>query len=290
MVVPPVVFCARRGQSVRDAAEWLSYTYLYVRMLRNPSLYGITAGEADSDPTLLQRRLDLCHTAATLLDKHHLIKYDRKGGAFQVTALGRVASHYYVSHSTMATYNEHMKPTMSDIELFRLFSLSGEFKYIHVRDEEKLELAKLAARIPIPIKEAMDEPSAKINVLLQAYISNLALEGFALVSDLTFVRQSAARLCRALFEIALRRGWAAMADKGLNLCKMVERRMWLSQSPLRQFKGVPEMIVRKLEKKEIAWDRYYDLKPQDLGELVKLPKMGKTLHRLVHQACTRVER
>ena len=30
-------------------------------------------------------------------------------------------------------------------------------------------------------------------------------------------------------------------------------------------------------------DRYYDLKPADLGELVKLPRMGKTLHRLVHQ-------
>lgn len=29
--------------------------------------------------------------------------------------------------------------------------------------------------------------------------------------------------------------------------------------------------------------RYYDLKPADLGELVKLPRMGKTLHRLVHQ-------
>ena len=58
----------------------------------------------------------------------------------------------------------------------------------------------------------LEEPSAKVNVLLQAYISNLQLDGFALVADLTFVRQSAARLCRALFEIALRRGWAAMAD------------------------------------------------------------------------------
>lgn len=30
----------------------------------------------------------------------------------------------------------------------------------------------------------MDDPSAKINVLLQAYISQLKLEGFALVSDM----------------------------------------------------------------------------------------------------------
>lgn len=272
-------------QSIRQAADWLSYTYFYVRAVREPELYGATptSGGEDSDPSLLQFRLDLAHSAAMLLDKHNLIKYDKKTGSLQITALGRVAAHYYVSYESMATYNEHLKPNLSDIELFRLFSFSGEFKYIHVRAEEKLELAKLATRVPIPIKESMEEPSAKINALLQAYISNLKLDGFALVSDMTYVRQSAARLCRAIFEIALRRRWAAMALKALNLCKMVERRIWLSQSPLRQFRGVPETIVRKLEKKEVSWDRYYDLKPQDLSELVKIPKMGKNLHRLVHQ-------
>jgi len=38
-----------------------------------------------------------------------------------------------------------------------------------------------------------------------------------------------------------------------------------------------------LERKDIGWERYYDLKPADLGELVKLPKMGKPLHALVHK-------
>jgi pre-mRNA-splicing helicase BRR2 len=36
-----------------------------------------------------------------------------------------------------------------------------------VREEEKLELAKLVERVPIPVKESLDEPTAKINVLLQ---------------------------------------------------------------------------------------------------------------------------
>lgn len=47
----------------------------------------------------------------------------------------------------------------------------------------------------------MEEPSAKVNVLLQAYISQLKLEGFALMSDMVYVTQSAARLVRAIFEI-----------------------------------------------------------------------------------------
>lgn len=47
--------------------------------------------------------------------------------------------------------------------------------------------------MPIPVKEGVEEPSAKVNVLLQAYISRLKLEGFALISDMTFIQQSACR-------------------------------------------------------------------------------------------------
>lgn len=163
-------------QTVKEAAAWLGYTYLYVRMLRNPSLYGVTVDEMEKDPGLLQRRIDLAHTAAVTLDKHSLAKYDRRSGTIQVTTLGRVASHYYVSHDSISVFNEYLKPSMSEIELFRLFSLSGEFKQLYVREEEKIELMKLVTRVPVPVKEGVDEPSAKINVLLQAYISRLKLE------------------------------------------------------------------------------------------------------------------
>ena len=64
-----------------------------------------------------------------------------------------------------------------------------------------------------------------MNVLLQAYISQLKLEGFALMVDMVFITQSAGRLVRALYEIVLYRGWAQLADKALALCKMVNKRM-----------------------------------------------------------------
>lgn len=133
------------------------------------------------------------HSAATILDKNNLIKYDRKSGYFQVTDLGRIASYYYITHGTIATYNEHLKPTMGDTELCRLFSLSEEFKYVTVRQDEKMELAKLLDRVPIPIKESLEEPSAKINVLLQAYISQLKLEGLSLTSDMVYITQVVVR-------------------------------------------------------------------------------------------------
>ncbi|KAK3232115.1 hypothetical protein Dsin_003996 [Dipteronia sinensis] len=270
-------------QNAKEACNWIGYTYLYIRMLRNPGLYGLSPEVLKEDLTLEERRADLIHSAATILDRNNLIKYDRKSGYFQVTDLGRIASYYYITHGTISTYNEHLKPTMGDIELCRLFSLSEEFKYVTVRQDEKMELAKLLDRVPIPIKESLEEPSAKINVLLQAYISQLKLEGLSLTSDMVYITQSAGRLLRALFEIVLKRGWAQLAEKALNLSKMVTKRMWSVQTPLRQFNGIPNEILMKLEKKDFAWERYYDLSSQELGELIRYPKMGRTLHKFVHQ-------
>lgn len=264
-----------------EAVQWLGYTYLYVRMLRSPGLYGVGVDYQD-DEELVQKRADIIHSAAVLLEKCHLIKYERASGRFQSTELGRIASHYYITHSSMATYNQHLRPTMSMLELFRVFALSNEFKLLPVRQEEKLELSKLLERVPIPVKEGVDEPAAKINVLLQAYISQLKLEGFALVADMVFVQQSAGRILRAMFEICLKRGWAVPARACLALCKMVEKRMWGSMTPLRQFKGVPQEVVRKAEGKQFPWYRYFDLEPPELGELIGIPNAGRLVHRLVH--------
>lgn len=178
------------------------------------------------------------------------MRYDKRSGSLQGTTLGRVASHYYVSHTSIATYNEHLKPTMGDIELLRLFSLSSEFRNVVVRTEEKEELRRLIERVPIPVKEGMEEPTAKVNVLLQAYVSQLKLDGFALLADMVYVQQSAARLMRALFEICLRRGWAQLAVRALSMCKIVDHRQWQSSSPLRQFTpgqgGMADDTLRKV--------------------------------------------
>lgn len=271
-------------QNVKDAVNWLGYTYLYVCMLRNPALYGVSSSEAESDRVLEQRRYDLIHSAATVLSKHNLIKYDRKGGHFQVTDLGKIASHYYVSFKSMSVYNEHLKPTSTDIDLIRVFTLSAEFSQISVRTDERLELEKLLERVPIPVKESIEEPTAKINVLFQAYISKLKLEGFSLVSDMVYVTQSAGRIMRALFEISLRRGWAQLAERCLSFCLMIEKRMWSTQSPLRQFgRGVPDEVIKKLEKKDFTMERLYDLNAPELGELVRYPTLGKQIFRAVHQ-------
>ena len=82
-------------------------------MLKDPMLYSVGL---EGDPSLVQERADVVHTVAALLEKCHLIKYEHSISRFCSTELGWIASHYYVTHSSMATYPQHLRPTMSHLE------------------------------------------------------------------------------------------------------------------------------------------------------------------------------
>jgi hypothetical protein len=55
---------------------------------------------------------------------------------------------------------------------------------------------------------------------VQAYISRARIESFSLIADLNYVSQNAPRICRALFEICLRKGWYVVADQLLTFSKV----------------------------------------------------------------------
>ena len=42
-------------------------------------------------------------------------------------------------------------------------------------------------------------------------------------------------------------------------------------------------VIKKIEKKDFPWERFYDLGTKEIGELIHMPKMGKTLHKFIHQ-------
>ncbi|RDW25348.1 Sec63 Brl domain-domain-containing protein [Yarrowia lipolytica] len=268
--------------SVGDGIQWLGYTYLYVRMLVSPGIYLV--GSNPDDAALTNRRADLVHSALSNLAKSGLVIYDTKTGRVRANDLGRVAAHYYITHSSMRTYRISLKPHFSIVELFQVFSASEEFKYVGVRQEEKLELGKLLESAPIPVRESVEDSTAKINVLLQAFISRLSLEGFALVSDMIYVTQSAQRLFRAIYEFCLRKKWARLARITLDVCKMVEQRLWLSSCPLRQFPDCPAEVAKKIEASAMPWKRYLSLEnAEQVGEAIRTPRYGTPVFRMLQK-------
>ena len=270
--------------TVTEGAIWLRYTFLYQRILKNPETYGITKEEFDNDKDLFKRRCDLIHSAARLLEKNGLIKYDINKGEFISNNIGKIASYYYIRHSSMGTYIQNINENMNELDILRLFSISEEFKLIPLREEEKKEIKSLSNKVPFPLKSGIEESCTKINILLQCYISNISLEGYAISSDMVFISQNAGRIFKALFELCLQHSWSKLSLICLKFCKEIKHRIWSVMTPLRQFKIIPEVIIHKIESKEqLTFDRFVELNVTQMTELLRINKNNcDSIYKLIH--------
>lgn len=267
-------------KSINDGIDWLSYTYFYVRILAASDLYKVV--NTDEDKNLLHFRRNLIHTTFHILAQQGLLIYDRDTGNVIATELGRIASYFYIKYDSMNIYNKELDMNTSLIDIFRIFTLSDEFKYIASRPEEIKELKELFERAPIPIKGEISEPLTKVNILLQAYISNLKLDGFALNADMIYIQQSAGRILRAMLELCLKKGWSASTKSLLSLCKSVDKRMWMTNSPLRQFKRCPVEVIKRTEASNLPWQEYLSLSsPSEVGYAIRTEKYGKLVYDLL---------
>ncbi|KAL9968716.1 hypothetical protein ACROYT_G020835 [Oculina patagonica] len=270
--------------NVDEAVEWLSYTYLYIRMRANPLAYGIPYGTKEDDPLLQEHRRELIVNAARHLDKAKMVRFDQRTGYLNSTDLGRTASHFYIKYATVEVFNEMFKEHMSEPGVLAMLSHSQEFEQVKVREDETSELEfHMSEHCPLPVKGGVENGYGKINILLQTFISKGFVDSFSLVSDLGYVAQNAARLMRGLFEIALHRGWPTMAYRLLGLCKMLDKRLWGFQNPLRQFTILKQETLVKLEGKNATVDRLRDMTADEIGHMIKHPRMGATVKSCVNQ-------
>ncbi|GKZ76658.1 hypothetical protein AnigIFM56816_007943 [Aspergillus niger] len=269
--------------SVPEAVQWLGYSYLFVRMKREPRNYGIDFAEMRDDPMLVQRRRQLVIQAAIVLQKSQMIIYNEKTEELRAKDVGRIASQYYVLQTSVEIFNNLMRPRASEADVLRMISMSGEFDNIQARESESKELNRLRDEaIQTEVEGGNDSPHAKTNILLQSYISRARVEDFALVSDTGYVAQNAARICRSLFMIALNRRWGYQCQVLLSLCKAIEKQMWPFDHPFHQF-DLPQPILRNLDDKlpTSSIESMRDMETAEIGQLVHNQKMGKTLAKLL---------
>lgn len=91
-----------------------------------------------------------------------------------------------------------------------------------------------------------------------------------------------------MFEMALKRGKSSTALKLLRLAKSIDRRIWWSQSPLRQFQGeIPDNVLRRIESKiknghdSVLRLLELDYSAHELGELCGNKKLGGKIKELI---------
>lgn len=269
--------------SVPEAVQWLGYSYLFVRMQRNPYTYGVDWAEIRDDPQLVQRRRKLIIDAARILQQSQMIIFNEVTEELRAKDVGRIASQYYILQTSIEIFNSMMSPRASEADVLKMIAMSGEFDNIQSRDSESKELTRLREEaIACDVEGGNDSSHAKTNILLQSYISRARLEDFALVSDSAYVAQNAARICRALFMIALNRRWGHQCTVLLSLCQSIEKQIWSFQHPFHQF-DLPQPILKNLDEKTSvsSIESLRDMESAEIGQLVHNRGMGNTLSKLL---------
>lgn len=270
--------------TMQEAVKWLSYTYMFVRMRKNPFHYGMDWKTVQDDPQLGQRRHELLQLAAKKLAKAQMITYDERTGYLVSKDLGRIASNYYIAYATVEIFNSMMAPRMTEADVLSMLSMSSEFENIAIRPDETIEIKKLFNNCVCAVKGKTDTNYGKTNILLQSFISKTYIDNFALVSDSAYVAQNAARILRAIFEIARSRNWGPTTYVTLSLCKTVEKRMWSFEHPLGQF-DLPNDIVMKLEKlpADMTIESMRDMDHTEIGSMLNHVRMGQKVSSCVSQ-------
>ncbi|KAH9049582.1 Sec63-domain-containing protein [Lactarius hengduanensis] len=255
--------------TVHDAVRWLGYTYLYVRMQKSPTLYGVSHDDLKYDRTLDRKRHELVRAAARSLVEAKMINFDEDSSSFTINDLGRLAAKYYIHHKSIEIFNRELRTRMTEADVLSMVSLSTEFDQIQVRENETKELAQLLEMAPCKVKPLFTR-EGKVNVLLQGYISWAVVEDFALVSDMQYVAQNAGRIVRALLEIVISKKWANTSAVLMGISKAIEKRLWPFDQPLRQFNLKPD-VYYGLEQ----WADDYSA-----SELVRMSaaEIGKLVH------------
>ena len=269
--------------SVPEAIQWLGYSFLFVRMQRSPLTYGIDWAEVRDDPRLVQRRRKLVIDAARVLHQSQMIIFNQTTEELRAKDVGRIASQFYVLQTSIEIFNTMMRARATEEDVLKMISMSSEFDNLQSRDNELEELARLkedATRYDVI--GGSDTASVKTNILLQSYISRAFIDDFTLASDSVYISQNAARICRALFMIALNRRWGHQCLIILSLCKSIEKQVWSSQHPLHQF-DLPRPVLRNLDEKSnvSSIESLRDMDSAELGELVHNNRIGSTVSKLL---------
>ncbi|OCH90702.1 Sec63-domain-containing protein [Obba rivulosa] len=258
--------------NVHDAVQWLGYTYLFVRMRKNPLQYGLTRDEVAEDPYLGGKRNQLVKEAANKLAEARMISFDRQNGQFTITDLGRIAAKYYIRYLSIEIFNKEFRPKMSEADVLAMLSMSTEFNQIQVRESEVKELEQMMEYVPCVVKGGTDTSQGKVNILLQSHISGMRPEDFALVSDQAYAAQNGGRIVRALLEIAISRKWANASAVLMGMSKAIEMQIWPFAHPLLQFRNLRQEVLYNLEKHadDYSVAQLASMTAAELGQLIRL--------------------
>ncbi|XP_035776945.1 activating signal cointegrator 1 complex subunit 3-like [Anopheles albimanus] len=212
-------------QTKQAIMDYLTWTYFYRRLLRNPTYYDLESPEM---PLVNQFLSELIEGVLDKLMRAGCVVLEEDNRSLVPTSMGRIASYYYLSHTTMRLYADTLRYDMSLEELLRALADATEFAEHPVRHNEDVYNGELAKICPLKVDPlTLDNPHTKVFLLLQAHLSRLPLPNTDYGTDTKSVLDQAIRIIQAMIDISAEQGWLATTLRIQQLMQCIIQARWL---------------------------------------------------------------
>ncbi|KAH6688013.1 Sec63 Brl domain-containing protein [Plectosphaerella plurivora] len=232
----------------QDALDYLTWTFFFRRLHKNPSFYGLEISAEDHNSTAAQRlandfMIDMVDASLAELAKSQCVEVYPNGDV-DPTPLGRIMSYYYLSHLTIRHLAKHAKPKASFLDVLALMSRATEYDELPVRHNEDLINAELSRNLPLEATSfglPMWDPHVKAFLLLQAHFSRVTLPITDYVGDQTSVLDQAIRIIQASIDVLAELGHLSSCMQMMTLLQCVKSARWPTDAPCAIFPGVSDV-------------------------------------------------
>lgn len=235
--------------SASSAKQWLSGTFLYVRLKDNPEHYNFDGDVPGKD---LDDRLErICTKGIAMLEKVNLVSSSPK---LHCTEFGDVMARYYVQFDTMKIFLA-LPPQAKISEILSSISQAVEFKDIRFRGNEKMLYKDLnknsSIKFPIPVN--LEGTPHKVSLVIQSVLGAIELptedpkHRAEYNSAKHIIFQHVHRLIRCIIDCKIYLKDAVSTRNALMLARSFGAQVW-DDSPLhmKQLDGIGLVAVRKL--------------------------------------------
>ncbi|CAN6285195.1 unnamed protein product [Urochloa humidicola] len=208
-----------------EAIIYLTWTYLYRRLVVNPAYYGLEDTETNTLNSYLSR---LVETTFEDLEDSGCIRVDDRSVKYLI--LGKIASQYYLSYLTVSMFGSNIGPKTSLEAFVHILSAAAEFDELPVRHNEDNLNRTLSGNVPYPVDQHhLDDPHVKANLLFQAHFSRAELPISDYVTDLKSVLDQSIRIIQAMIDVCANSGWLSSALSCMHLLQMIIQGLWFER-------------------------------------------------------------
>jgi len=240
-------------RSKQDGVDFLTWTYFYRRLTRNPAYYHLEDNSQESVDAFLS---DIIETTLADLQNAGCIEVNDETASVRPLVLGQIASYYYLKYTTVALFCAELHdvddgPTELPV-LLRVLCDASEFDELPVRHNEEHVNAQMAKELPWPVDErACDSPHVKAQLLLQAHFARATLPMSDYVTDTKSVLDQALRVLQAMVDVAADGGWLFTTLGTMHLAQMVTQGRWHDDEGLIDLPHLDAQCLRVLQSRGV---------------------------------------